>query len=393
MRRGAAERGFTLIELLVSMGIMLAVLASIFSILNPAQGTYQAQPEVSDMQQRLRVGVDSLNRDLLMAGAGTYSGSAVGALLNYFAPIMPYRMGAVDPDPPGTFKSDTITFLYVPETTAQTTISQSMPHTSNEIKVNEEPGCPEGDSLCGFEIGMQVLIFDGTGAWNTFVITNVQEPALHIQRHGPDFNKDYDTGAYIAQVSTHTYYLKSDDQTETYQLMHYDGDQTDAPVVDNVVGLEFEYYGDPQPPRLRKPVTDPVGPWTTYGPKPPPLGVSAGLGWADGENCVFTVSAGQQEPRLADLAPGSTGLVKLTPDMLTDGPWCPGPAVDGRFDADLLRIRQVRVTLRVQAGLKTLRGAQGPLFARGGSSRSGLLFVPDQEVRFDVAPRNLNLGR
>jgi hypothetical protein len=387
------EAGFTLTELLIATAIMMAVVAALFSVLNPAEGAFQAQPEVADMQQRLRVGVDTLNRDLLNAGAGIYSGPAVGALGNFFAPVMPYRVGAVGSDPPGTFRTDAITLLSVPETCAQTTISQAMPRNSNELKVNPEPGCPANDQLCCFAEGMQVVIFDSSGAWNTFTITSVQTPAMHLQRHGPDFVKDYDSGAMIAQVVPRTYYLKSDDATKTYQLMYYDGDQTDVPLVDNVVGLTFEYFGEPQPPALLKPVSDPTGPWTTYGPKPPALGVSGGMGYPDGENCTFQVGGGQQVSRLPVLGGGGTGLVPLTQQMLTDGPWCPGPDSQGRFDADLFRIRRIRVTLRVQSGLQQLRGPAGPLFAKGGYSRGGEMFVPDQELRFDVAPRNLNLGR
>ena len=47
--------------------------------MNPAQGTFRVQPEVSDLQQRLRVGIDTLQKDLVMAGAGTYNGEAAGA--------------------------------------------------------------------------------------------------------------------------------------------------------------------------------------------------------------------------------------------------------------------------------------------------------------------------
>ena len=36
----------------------------------------------------------------------------------------------------------------------------------------------------------------------------------------------------------------------TRQLMHYDGFHTVVPVLDEVVGLNFEYYGDPQPPAM-----------------------------------------------------------------------------------------------------------------------------------------------
>jgi hypothetical protein len=389
-RRFVSDAGFTIMEMLVSTAIMMVVVGGIFSVLNPAQGTFQTQPEVSDMQQRMRVAVDTLNKDLIMAGAGTYSGSAAGALSNFFAPILPYRVGSVSPDAPGTFKSDTITLLYVPQTASQTTISNPMPPTSEEIKVNPEAGCPQSEQLCGFVEGMSLLIFDSSGSWNIFVVTNVQDNAGHIQRHGPDFNKSYDSGAWVTQVASHTYYLKSDEVNHTYQLMHYDGGFTDTPVADNVVGLAFEYFGEPQPPVLRKPVSDPVGPWTTYGPKPPALGVDTGTGYAAGENCAFQVVDGQHVPRLTDL--GGSALVPLTQGMLTDGPWCPGPASQGRFDADLFRIRQVRARVRVQANVEMLRGT-GSLFSKSGTSRSGQMMVPDQEVRFDITPRNMNLGR
>ena len=64
-----------------------------------------------------------------------------------------------------------------------------------------------------------------------------------------------------------------------------------------------------------------------------------------------------------------------------------------KFDADMLRVRRVRITLRVQVANELLRGPAGQLFRHGGRSTSGERFIPDQEVRFDVAPRNMNLGR
>jgi len=244
--------------------------------------------------------------------------------------------------------------------------------------------------LCGFKNGMTVLIMDDTGAWDTFTITEVQGPALHLQHRGEDLNKPYNSGAYISQVAMYTYWLKTDTVSGTYQLMRYDGNVTDVPIADNVVGLSFEYYGEPSPPQLRPGLT----PATTYGPKPPALGVNnTADSWGDGENCVFSVSAGAQVPRLAWLGDGNDGLVKLTQAQLTDGPWCPDAAAAGRYDADLLRIRKVRVKLRVQVANPSYRGPTGVLFTRGGTSRGGERYLPDQEISFDVSPRNVNLGR
>ena len=403
------ERGFSIIEMLIATTIMMAVTAATFGLMNPAHGMFVAQPEVSDMQQRLRIAVDTLKKDLLMAGAGTYSGNnKLGSLGQYVATILPDREGNVTPDPPGTFKctttfcssldaSDTITLLYVPPTSAQTTIRDAMPANSAELKVNAQSGCPLSDVLCGFREGMQVMIFDETGTSDIFSVTRVQTEALHLQHRGQDLSKSYAANTYITQIAAATYWLKTDTVAETYQLMRYDGYQTDVPIAENIVGMAFEYFADPSPPFLLKPVTDPIGPWTNYGPKPPAVGVDVSSDtWGAGENCLFMVSSGAHVTRTemaTPLGPINGPLVKLSSSRLTDGPWCPDGSIPNRFDADLLRIRKVRVTLRVQVGMKSLRGPTGTLFMRGGTASGGERYIPDQEISFEVTPRNLNFGR
>ena len=385
-----AEHGFAIVEMLVATAIMLAVTAAIFSLMNPAQGMFAAQPEVSDMQQRMRIGVDALYRDILLAGAGIYAGAGVGPLGNYFAAIVPYRLGKVAPDPPGSFKTNTITLMFAPPASAQTTIADPLLTTSADIRLTAPSGCPTDDQLCGFKAGMTVLVFDSTGSHDTFDITSAQNNALHLQHHGEALNKPYDAGSFISQITQYTYWLKTDAAADTYQLMRYDGRQSDLPVADNVVGLTFEYYGDPSPAMVRPSQT----PLTTYGPKPPALDVDAPANsWPAGENCAFTVAGGRPAPRMETLGAANGPLVRLDQARLTDGPWCPDAAAPGRYDVDLLRIRKVRVALRVQVANKAFRGPTGPLFARGGTSAGAERYIPDQEIAFDVTPRNLNLGR
>jgi hypothetical protein len=387
--RAKSDAGFTIIEVMIAAAIMMTVTGAIFGMMNPSQGLFQTQPEVSDLQQRLRVGVDTLQRDLIMAGAGTYTGASAGALSFFVAPILPYRAIGDNTDPPRGvfFRDDAITLMYVPPTPAQTTISLPMPAQSSEIKVTDQANCPKGDELCGFDTGMRLIIFDPDGNWDTFTVTHVQDDAAHIQHRGQDFTVSYAAGARVTQVRTATYYL---DPTSD-RLMFYDGWDTEVPVVDNVVGLKFEYFGDAQPPELTgKPLTAAYGPWTTYGPKPVPL-TETRNGWPAGENCTFAVQNGQHVPRLADLS-DNVGQVPLTQAMLSDGPWCPDATKPNRFDADLLRLRRVRVTVRVQVGLERLRGADPLRFAKPGSGL-GSKVVPDQEISFDITPRNMNLGR
>jgi hypothetical protein len=397
--RHNSERGFSLIEVVVATAIMITVTGAVFSILNPSQGIFQAQPEVVDMQQRLRVGVDTLTKDLIMAGAGAYSGSQSGTLTGFFAPIQPFRQGsnAAYDDGPGVYKTNAITLFYVPSTSSQTTISQAMPNASAELKVAAETGCPNGTNLCGFTEGMQVLLYDTTGSYDTMTITQVQDAAAHLQHNQQgDLSKSYDVGTKVVQVQQHVYYL----DTTTRQLMHYDGYNTATPVLDEVVGLTFEYYGDPNPPAMKdgNGLSD-INRTTTYGPKPPDGNTAVG-GWPKGENCTIKWvgtpgNGGILQPRLDTLGAGGS-LVLLTAAQLTDGPWCPDATNPNRFDADLFRIRKIRVTLRLQTGNASLRGAllagTDAIWVNPGAAK-GNRQVPDQQIKFDVSPRNLNLIR
>jgi prepilin-type N-terminal cleavage/methylation domain-containing protein len=399
MRR--RDAGFTLVEMLIAMAVMLLILGGVFQAFNPSMGSFRTQPEVADMQQRLRVGTDRLYNGIVVAGAGIYSGQALGTLGQFFAPVLPYLVGPLHNDPASGvyFRTDAISIFHVPTTASQCTIRDKMPQPSSEVKVNAEPGCPANDPLCGFEEGMRVIIFDETGSFDFFTITEVQSSALHLQHRPPinpaDFSKAYDVGAVISQVETDAYYWRQDPATDTFQLMHYDLFQNDVPLIDDVVNLRFDYMGDASPPVLMAPVTDPVGPWTSYGPKPPALGVDvASDSWPAGENCTFTIdpASGLHVSRLATLG-GPGTLTSLTQAQLSDGPWCPDAANVNRYDADLHRVRQIRITFRVQTGIANLRGPAGVLFTRAGTGRLSDRLVPDQAVQFDVTPRNLNLGR
>jgi prepilin-type N-terminal cleavage/methylation domain-containing protein len=92
----------------------------------PVAWSVAAQPEVTDMQQRLRVAADTLSRDLMMAGAGAYRGLHAGPLVYSFPPVLPFRRGVTKNDPPGTFAADRITIISVPSTSAQTTLGASL---------------------------------------------------------------------------------------------------------------------------------------------------------------------------------------------------------------------------------------------------------------------------
>jgi prepilin-type N-terminal cleavage/methylation domain-containing protein len=300
--RTAVKSGFSLVEMVVVMAIMVTITGALFELMNPSYGLFQTQPEASDLQQRVRVATDTLFKDLVAAGAGTGG---------YFPAVMPFRRGADAPDLPGSFFEDRVSVLHVPLLAAKTTVRTATE--GNAVLVHEQPGCSNGHPLCGFESDGLAVIFDESGAFDTFRITAVEESPPALAHAGSTLSKSYAPGAAVASVMASTYWLQTDQASGVPQLMKYDGNRTDLPLVDDVLGLRFEYFG-----------------------------ITEALGHA----------------------------------RLTDGPWLPDPSFPGRYDADLLHVRRIRVTLHVQP-MRLFHGAP-PL---------------DQEIRFDVTPRNLGLVR
>ena len=383
-------KGFTLVELLVAMAITLVVTAAALALARPAHDAFQVQPETADLQQRARVGIDALQRDLLMAGAGMYAAGAVGPLHHMLAPVMPYRAfgGGSDAARGTFFRADAISLLFVPSTASQTTLGAPMLPGSLGITVEHPATCPVATvtQICGFAAGDQLLVFDDASAWNVFTVDRVDAGASLTLRGLPP-ERGFLMAANVAEARAVTYSLRADPTSGVFQLVRSDGGDPAQPLLDHVVALEFRYFGDPQPPRVLDDTE--MSPRVNYGPAPPPIDQPL-TGWAAGENCTFALVDGTYQSRLAALAV-SGPLVELAPALLTDGPWCPDAAARNRFDADLLRIRRVRFSLRVQTALESLRGPAGALFTRGGRARAAGRYVPDLEIQLDVSPRNLNL--
>jgi prepilin-type N-terminal cleavage/methylation domain-containing protein len=390
-----STRGFTLVEMVIALAITLTLTGALFHLTAPTRGTMQAVPEKGDMQQRLRVAVETLSGHLQMAGAGVHSPMAGGALHRYFAPVLPYRVGVneSDADEGIRYRSDAVTVVYVPSNSAQSRLSAAVNEADSTLPLVQGTNCrpPTVAQLCGFTSGMRVALWDATGRWDPLTVTGVESALSRVGISGK-LEGAYPSGATVARVVMQTYYLQVDEKSGVPELRRFDGGTSDMPVLDHVVALRFEYFGEPRPPVLLPDALlgEGRGPWTTYGASPPPIGEAGPFGFADGENCLFSVADGKHVPRLGSL--GGAALVPLGEEVLSDGPWCPSDSAADRYDADLLRIRRVRVTLRVQVAASALRG-RGVRFVRGGSSTSAERYVPDQEIRFDVVPVNMSVGR
>jgi prepilin-type N-terminal cleavage/methylation domain-containing protein len=384
-------KGFTLVELIVAMAITLTITAATLSLVGPAHDAFQTQPETADLQQRARVGIDALQRDLLMAGAGMYAAGSVGPLHQVLAPVMPYRAFGNSPDTARGvfFRTDAISLLFVPSTASQTRLAAPMTAGALDIVIENPATCPAASAsqMCGFASGDQLLVFDRASEWGVFSVDRVGGGATMTLKGTPPARR-FDVQANVTEARAVMYSLRADAASGAFQLVRADGFDPAQPVLDHIVKLEFRYFGEPEPPRVLDEIEMPLR--ASYGPAPPPLEQPL-PGWPAGENCTFALADGRYQTRLTTI--GSPGtLVEIAPTLLTDGPWCPDAGAPNRFDADLLRIRRVRFTIRVQTALQSLRGPAGVLFTNGGLARAGGRYVPDLEIELDVTPRNLNLG-
>jgi prepilin-type N-terminal cleavage/methylation domain-containing protein len=357
MRGARAERGFTLIELLVAALLVAIITLGLFQFAVHAMRSARVRPDAADLQQRLRVAVDMMRRDIARAGSGLIHGPDAGSLARFLPPIVPARTGALSPDGEMSAFADRISIVYVPDGGWSSRLWTDMAGAAADVPVDAAPpGCPPA-GLCGFEVGTRAALVDTSGIGvgrELFSVTGIAAGLGHASPN-PSFLRPYSRDrTLVIPIAQRVYYI----DRATRRLMVYDGHVTDVPLVDHVVDLGFTYYADPDPSAVVQ----------------PPPGQSS---------CLF--AAGDPPlPLLVDL--GGVSLRPLALEQMRDGPSC-GPAPH-RFDGDLLRIRRVRVTIRLEAAADELRGS-GAGFSRAGRSPDGDRYVPDYQVAFDVSVPNL----
>ena len=113
------------------------------------------------------------------------------------------------------------------------------------------PGCPSA-GLCGFEPGTRALIVrtaDVGNGYDTFSVSALSAGLIHGPPD-PGLSQAYPrAGTQVLPVRQRVYYLDA----ATHRLMLYDGHQTDVALVENIVSLRFEYFGDPWPGSVPRP--------------------------------------------------------------------------------------------------------------------------------------------
>ena len=175
------KRGFTLTELLISTAIMLTVTGAIFGLMNPAQGS-----GAGAAGSRRHAAADARRQRDALQGAGHGRRRPVpggddrlaGQLLRA-DPAAAHRPASapIRRRGPASFKTDAITLSYIPNSYSQTTISAGDAAAVGGAEGDRAAELSRRDASCAAsKIGMQVIIFDTTGNFDMFIIT--QRPGL-----------------------------------------------------------------------------------------------------------------------------------------------------------------------------------------------------------------------
>jgi hypothetical protein len=230
-------------------------------------------------------------------------------------------------------RQDAFTLVHASHSVSQSALA--VPLAGSTATLSALPGCPIARPACALDRDDGLVIFDEEGHFDLFTVLTTAGMSASVRHRGRQGPYPFPAGSHVAEADLRVYYFDAAQQ----QIRASDGDLTDQPLVDGITQMNVEYVGSALPPRLPK----------------PPAGIA---------NCLYD-ALGTPNPALVALPATAGGLAHLPYSVMSDGPWC--GAGDTIFDADVLRIRRVRITLTVAAG----RSRRNP------------------SVTFDIAPRNL----
>jgi type II secretory pathway pseudopilin PulG len=340
------EEGYSLVELLVAAAVLLLLTALTCVVLVEAKTAMEVSGERADVQQRARSGVEAMLSALRDAGAGADRGARAGPLIHWIPPVWPGRSDRTE-------RAAAITTLRVSQDIAPATLTIDAPPGAATLDF-DRAGCA---LPCGFTDGMHVIVLDGRGDFDVFVLIETDGASATVRRIPGGTHASYARGAAVLAAELRTFYWNSGAR----ELRTDDGDRGDFPAVSDVAGLSFEYFGDPFPPLQ---------------PRPP----------EGEENCLYD-AFGTPRTGMPVLPPAGGTLAPLDLSLFDDGPWC-GTGTDP-FDVDLLRIRSLHLLIRTQAGTTAYRGADRLLFQNPGTASDSARLVKDLILQTTITPRNL----
>jgi type II secretory pathway pseudopilin PulG len=217
------ERGFSLLELLVASAMSVLVVGGMLLMLDGLRDIYRDQSQLIDAQMTARLALERMQRDIELAGIGLLG------MLSPLPVIEPRDDGGID----------------VRYNSGNVTARMSADAGASHFVV---------DDVSGFEVGMEVVAYDGTGAFDLLTLTTVEADNLHLHYSGIA-SKTYKLadGAAVKRVQTTSYRLET--VNDVFWLQRQQDSDPVQPVALNVRSMNIVYYDDANPPAVFTPVT------------------------------------------------------------------------------------------------------------------------------------------
>jgi len=311
------------------------------------------QPASSELSGRAAALAQLLIADLSAAGPGVRARLEPGPgpvvppdavrLAAWLPAILPRVVGLAGADADDAAATDRLSILTVADGAPQVAVRRLPPRWA----FVPGPTCPALVDGCGFRNGLALLWLEARPGFQLGEAAAVDASGLTV-----DGVTSTAADAVVAGVEVVSYRFDA----ATGELLRGRAGGRGLPVAGHVVAFAVELWGDGDPP---------------IGPR-----------WSSVEETCVTFADGR--PRLAALAAPGAPAIRLDPARLTDGPWC--GVAPFRFDADLFRVRRVRVRLRLEAESDAARGRDVARSANPGRATTPAREVHDVDVAIDVAP-------
>ena len=331
MRHGAMQ-GLSLVELVVALGVTLVVCSLAAVALIESTAAFAWQPATAELAARARAAARQVSADLAAAGAGPRARLPVA---NPSAAGMPAAARLATWMPPilprlvalDAADPDTAAF---DDRLSILRVAEAAPQAvvrrvGPDLRWVPGPTCPALVDGCGMAIGRAVLALERGRGFRLLEVAAVDADAIGLA--SGDAVAGADGEALLAEADVVTYRI---DRARRELLRGRAGGRP-LPLVDHVEAFTVEYWGDAPSP--------------------------------------------------------GAGPARLELATLGDGPWI-GEA-PWRVDADLLRVRRVRVRLRLAADAPAVRGRDPRRFATPGIAAAPSREVPDLDLTIDVTPASL----
>jgi hypothetical protein len=158
IRLSNAAPGFSLVEMMIGLTITLIIVGAFINLLINQNRSYTSESLKQDMNLNGRIALDEIEREAMNAGTG---------LPGLFASVQVRNGSGSNPD--------TITFLYVPQTSIHLRFATSPPPNASANSMKLSSDSDVGDLV----VGDQLIIFDEVD-FNIIEVTSINVPSKTV---------------------------------------------------------------------------------------------------------------------------------------------------------------------------------------------------------------------